>query len=172
MADDFDIYLLRDPIALSGVPQSPQDLALVAYELLHRQLQAGQLKTLVLLTFHGAEVRPWILSGTPPIPIDDVVRSLSAQVGCDALTFVYEAPVPQGVVADRAFMFAADGPNGSFNVMILVRGELGTPTAMMQAGQYGTVRTTSRWLGVPTPHKIGLYRKDGGPFGGPTQGEA
>ena len=98
---------------------------------------------------------------------------LAAQVGCDALAFIYEAPVPANVVADRAFNIAVEDAGGAFDAMYVLRGRHGEPGATYQIGQMGLPRPGRRWLGVPTTWTFRMFRKGGtGGFGNPTEGEA
>lgn len=172
MSDDFDLFMLASPLRMAAPPKDIAEIGTIAVEHMKVPIVQGTLKTLVLLTFEGPEMRHWILKGTPPAPIDDIVRSLAAQTGCDALAFVYPAPVPSNVVADRAFTIAVESKEGALDVMIVMRGQPGDPLSTFQLGRLGDVRPTRRWLGVPTDYSLQLYRKDAGVFGGPTEGEA
>ncbi len=172
MSDEFEMFMLRAPIRLHAKPRNIADVGTIALEYFKGPIANGELTSLVLLAFHGAEMRHWVLKGSPPAPIDDIVRALTAQVGCDALAFAYEAPIPRNVVADRAFNIAIEGAEGAFDVMIVLRGAFGAPDATFQIGQLGQMRPTRKWLGVPTDWALQMYRKGGGGFGGPTEGEA
>lgn len=170
MSDDFSVYLSAEPLRLKAPPKDLGDVATIAANHMQGAIVKGELKNLVLLTFHGAEMSTWILTGTPPAPLDEIVKSLASQAKAEALAFVYAAPVPPEITADRTTIVAVEGKEGAVDILYAMRGEFGEPGATFQIAQR-PLRTTRKWLGVPTTWSLDLYWRSGGLAGGPA-GEA
>ena len=168
MSEDFDILLFKDAIPLPAAPRDVRATAAIAASHAQRDIVTGELRGLALLTFHDASLRVWVLQGTPPAPIDDVVRSLAARSACDALAFIHPMPVPPEVPADRAVNVAVEAADGAIDILYALRGRHGEPGATFQIFQRprGDVR---RWLGVPPTVTVELRREVPR---GPPEGEA
>jgi hypothetical protein len=170
MSDDFDILMSAEPDRLTAPPRDLAEIATLVVERLKTPIIEGNLPHLLLLTFQGTEVRTWLLQGTPPVSIDDVVRGLAHHTSCDALVFVFPMPVPREVSADRTVNVAIEDRTSGMDILFALKGRPGDPNATVQLHQR-PMGDHRRWLGVPTPWSFNLYRKDAG-FGGPSVGEA
>lgn len=170
MSDDFDVLLAVEPLRLKHAPADLDQFAAAASGYMERAIITETLPHLILLTFSGAELRTWTLRGSPPAPIDDIVRDIVAHAQCEALALVHALPVPPEVAGDRAVNIAVETPHGAVDVLYALRGHHGEPDATYQIYQRprGGER---RWLGVASSVHLQMYRKDDG-FGNPPAGEA
>lgn len=170
MTDAFDIFMSQEPLRLRPAPRNIGDVATVALNHMKGAIVEGKVHNLVVLTFKADTMTTWILRGKLPAPVDEIVRNVAAETGCDALAFVAEIPPPPNVVGDRVFNIAVEGKEGVVETLIALRGEHPDPSATAQI--YGSqLRPTHKWLGVPSTWKIQMFRKDAG-FKAPPTGEA
>lgn len=170
MTDDFDIFMSQEPMRLRAAPRNIGDVATVALNHMKDAIVEGKLRNLVVLTFKADTMTTWILRGKLPAPIDDIVRNVSVQTGCDALAFVAEVPPPPNVIGDRVFNIAVEGKEGVVETPIALRGEHPNPGSTVQF--YGSqLRENRKWLGVPSTWTIQMFLKDAG-FKPPPEGEA
>ncbi|MFT4625440.1 MAG: hypothetical protein ACI8PZ_004108 [Myxococcota bacterium] len=143
-------FTLSDPLPAEAVA-----IAQIAMNVVIKDIVAGRVSYLVLLTFNGSTGRIWQLHD-PPMA-DDVVRAIIQRESPDAIAFVHPQPLPPEVEGERGYNVAVEAPSGKFDCLIALWGGEGLGGEMMRIYGRSLEGVDHRWLGVPPEGEVEMW---------------
>ena len=119
-----DPHLRMAELSLDGpVPDSVDQVAALATQLVLADIVNGRVRYLTLLTFREAKAKLWQIVDAPSAAVaDDVIRMVAAREQASALAVVHPVPPPPETQADRAFNVAVECADGKVDSLVALKG--------------------------------------------------